>query len=164
MNNEKTENKVCNCGNNGTLLPSRVKIVNKSGYELPEYKTPMSAGVDLRYAGDEEYTIQPLERKLFGTGLFIQLEPGYEATVRPRSGLALKHGITVLNTPGTVDADYRGEVGVILVNLSNEPYTVSPGDRIAQLVVSQYRQVKFHEVDELNETERGDGGFGHTGK
>ena len=162
MNNERTENSGCRC--HGVQLPSLVKVVNKSGHGLPEYKTPMSAGVDLMYAGDEEYTIKPMERKLFGTGLYIQLEPGYEATVRPRSGLALKHGVTVLNTPGTVDADYRGEIGVILINLSNEPYTVKPGDRIAQMVVSQYRQVNVYEVDALDETERGEGGFGHTGK
>ncbi len=163
MNNEKTENSQCRC-NHGRELPSLVRVVNKSGFEVPEYKTPMSSGVDLKYSGEEEYTLQPLERKLFETGLYIQLEPGYEATVRPRSGLALKHGITVLNSPGTVDADYRGEVGVILINLSDEPYTITPGDRIAQMVVGPYRQVEFLEVYELSETERGECGFGHTGK
>lgn len=151
------------CCNNGCTPELPVKIINKSGYPLPQYETVCSAGVDLRYCGTEEKTLQPMERALFGTGLYMEIVLGYEGQVRPRSGLAIKHGITVLNAPGTVDADYRGEVGVILINLSNEPYTVKPGDRIAQMVFAKYERVRLYEVEELSDTERGQGGFGHTG-
>ena len=141
----------------------QVKVINKGKQPLPKYATPQSAGMDLRANIEEAFTLKPLERKLVPTGLFISLPEGYEAQVRPRSGLALKHGITVLNTPGTVDADYRGEVGVVLVNLSNEPFTVEPGERIAQMVIAKHEQADFVVVDELDETERGAGGSGHTG-
>ena len=140
-----------------------VKIVNKGNQPLPEYATPQSAGMDLRANIDEPITLAPLERKLIPTGLHIALPKGYEAQVRPRSGLALKKGITVLNSPGTVDADYRGDVGVILINLSNEPFVIEPGERIAQMVVGKFEQVEWKLVDNLDETERGDGGFGHSG-
>jgi dUTP pyrophosphatase len=141
-----------------------VPIVNKSDNETPKGpETEQSAGIDLKYSGETK-VLKPLERGLFSTGLFIQLPQGYEAQVRPRSGLALKKGITVLNTPGTIDADYRGEIGVILINLSNENVTIEKGDRIAQLVISEYVRPKFISVEKLNETERGEGGFGHTGK
>ena len=141
----------------------QVKVINKGKQPLPKYATPQSAGMDLRANIEEAFTLKPLERKLVPTGLFISLPDGYEAQVRPRSGLALKHGITVLNTPGTVDADYRGEVGVVLVNLSNEPFTVEPGERIAQMVIAKHEQADFVVVEELDETERGAGGYGHTG-
>ena len=141
----------------------QVKVINKGKQPLPKYATPQSAGMDLRANIEEAFTLKPLERKLVPTGLFIALPEGYEAQVRPRSGLALKHGITVLNTPGTVDADYRGEVGVVLVNLSNEPFTVEPGERIAQMVIAKHEQADFVVVEELDETERGTGGYGHTG-
>ena len=141
----------------------QVKVINKGKQPLPKYATPQSAGMDLRANIEEAFTLKPLERKLVPTGLFISLPEGYEAQVRPRSGLALKHGITVLNTPGTVDADYRGEVGVVLVNLSNEPFTVEPGERIAQMVIAKHEQAGFVVVEELDETERGAGGYGHTG-
>ena len=141
----------------------QVKVINKGKQPLPKYATPQSAGMDLRANIKEAFTLKPLERKLVPTGLFISLPEGYEAQVRPRSGLALKHGITVLNTPGTVDADYRGEVGVVLVNLSNEPFTVEPGERIAQMVIAKHEQADFVVVEELDETERGAGGYGHTG-
>ncbi|MBP3750352.1 MAG: dUTP diphosphatase [Prevotella sp.] len=141
----------------------QVKVINKGKQPLPKYATPQSAGMDLRANIEEAFTLKPLERKLVPTGLFISLPEGYEAQVRPRSGLALKHGITVLNTPGTVDADYRGEVGVVLVNLSNEPFTVEPGERIAQMVIAKHEQADFVVVEELDETERGAGGYGHTG-
>lgn len=141
----------------------QVKVINKGKQPLPKYATPQSAGMDLRADIEEAFTLKPLERKLVPTGLFISLPEGYEAQVRPRSGLALKHGITVLNTPGTVDADYRGEVGVVLVNLSNEPFTVEPGERIAQMVIAKHEQADFVVVEELDETERGAGGYGHTG-
>lgn len=140
-----------------------VKVINGSNYALPEYATTMSAGLDLRANIAEDITIKPLERCLIPTGLKIGLPEGYEAQIRPRSGLALKHGITVLNSPGTVDADYRGEVGVILVNLSDKPFVVNPGERIAQMVVAKYSQVEFTVVETLDESERGEGGFGHTG-
>lgn len=140
-----------------------VKVINGSNYALPEYATTMSAGLDLRANIAEDITIQPLERCLIPTGLKIGLPEGYEAQIRPRSGLALKHGITVLNSPGTVDADYRGEVGVILVNLSDKPFVINPGERIAQMVVAKYSQVEFTLVETLDESERGEGGFGHTG-
>lgn len=141
----------------------QVKVINKGNQPLPQYATPQSAGMDLRANTSEAFTLKPLERKLVPTGLFIALPEGYEAQVRPRSGLALKHGITVLNTPGTIDADYRGEIGVVLVNLSNEPFTVEPGERIAQMVIAKHEQADFVIVDELDETERGAGGYGHTG-
>lgn len=130
---------------------------------MPQYATPQSAGMDLRANIDESVTLQPLERHLFPTGLRISLPEGYEAQVRPRSGLALKHGITVLNSPGTIDADYRGEVGVVLVNVSNEPFTVEPGERIAQMVIARHEQAEFVVVEELDATERGEGGYGHSG-
>lgn len=142
----------------------QVKIVNKSNNPLPGYSTIMSAGMDIRANLKESVVMQPLERKLIPTGLFIELPQGYEAQIRPRSGLAIKKGITVLNTPGTIDADYRGEIGIILVNLSNEAYVVENGERICQMIIAQHETVKWIEVDELDETERGAGGFGHTGK
>ena len=139
-----------------------VKIINKSNNPLPQYSTPYSAGMDLRANLEEAVTLQPLERKLIPTGLFIELPEGYECQIRPRSGLALKHGISVLNSPGTVDADYRGEIGVILVNLSNEPFTVNPGERICQMVVARHSTVEWECVEQLAESERSSGGFGHT--
>ena len=141
----------------------KVKIVNKSKHPLPKYETNASAGMDLRANIDEPVEMAPLERKLVPTGLYMELPVGYEAQVRPRSGMAIKHGISVLNTPGTIDADYRGEIRVILVNLSNEPYTIHDGDRIAQMIISAHIQAQWVEVDVLSETERGVGGFGHTG-
>ena len=141
----------------------KIKVVNKGHQPLPQYATAQSAGMDLRANIDEPITLKPLERRLIPTGLHIALPVGYEAQVRPRSGLALKKGITVLNTPGTIDADYRGEIGVVLVNLSNEPFTVEPGERIAQMVIAKHEQADFVVVEELDETERGAGGYGHTG-
>lgn len=141
-----------------------MKIVNGSHHPLPAYATPQSAGMDLRANLDAPVTLRPLERRLILTGLRIALPAGFEAQVRPRSGLALKHGVTVLNTPGTIDADYRGEIGVILINLGAEPFVVNDGERIAQLVVARHEQPALVEVDELDATERGEGGFGHTGK
>ncbi len=140
-----------------------VSVVNRSPYPLPAYATPGSAGLDLRAHLEESKVLQPGERVLVPTGLSLALPEGFEAQVRPRSGLALKHGITVLNSPGTVDADYRGDVGVILINLGAEPFTIAPGDRIAQLVLAAYAQVEWAPVEVLPETERGAGGFGHTG-
>ncbi len=142
----------------------KLKIVNKSKHSLPEYKTVMSAGMDLRADLKESIVIKPLERKLVPTGLFIELPEGYEAQIRPRSGLALKEGITVLNTPGTIDADYRGEIGVILANISNTMVSVHDGDRVCQMIINKVEQAELLEVEELNSTERGAGGFGHTGK
>ncbi|MBQ2448368.1 MAG: dUTP diphosphatase [Bacteroidales bacterium] len=142
----------------------RVNIINKSKHALPAYATPQSAGMDLRANIEEAITLKPLERKLIPTGLFIELPVGYEAQIRPRSGLALKKGITVLNTPGTIDADYRGEIGVILINLSNEDFVIEDGERICQMVIAQHAQAEWIEVEVLGETERGAGGFGHTGK
>lgn len=144
-----------------------MKIYNKSANPLPAYASPNAAGMDLRADLSEPVVLQPLERKLIPTGLFIELPLDCEAQVRPRSGLALKHGITVLNSPGTIDADYRGEIGVILVNLSQEPFEIQPGERIAQMVVSRFCQeelVKVESLDDLSDTERGAGGFGHSGK
>ena len=141
-----------------------IKVINKGHQPLPKYATPQSAGMDLRANLDEPLRLKPLERRLIPTGLYIALPPGYEAQVRPRSGLALKHGITVLNAPGTVDADYRGEVGVVLINLSGEDFVVNDGERIAQMVIARHEQATFDEVDVLDETERGAGGYGHTGK
>lgn len=140
-----------------------VKVVNKSKHPLPGYSTILSAGMDLRANLDETVSLKSLERRLIPTGLFIELPQGYEAQVRPRSGLALKKGLTVLNTPGTIDADYRGEVGVILINMSSDIVTVEDGERIAQMVVSKHDVVTWEETDSLNHTERGKGGFGHTG-
>lgn len=140
-----------------------MKIVNKSRWESPEYATPQSAGVDLRADIDEEIVLQPLGRVIVKTGLFLEIPAGYEAQVRPRSGLAAKKGITVLNAPGTIDADYRGEVGVILVNLSQEPFTIVPGERVAQMVFARHEHVEWDEVGTLGESERGAGGFGSTG-
>ena len=142
----------------------KVKIVNKSRHALPEYQTPLSAGLDIRANLDESVTLRPLERAMIPTGLFVELPEGCEMQIRPRSGLAAKHGITVLNSPGTIDADYRGEIKVILVNLSNEPFTIEPGERIAQMIVARYEQIEWQPVDVLGETERGAGGFGSTGK
>ena len=142
----------------------QVKIVNKSKHPLPRYETEASAGMDLRASLEEDVILRPLQRALIPTGLFIELPVGYEAQVRPRSGLAYKHGLTVLNTPGTIDADYRGEIKVILVNLSEEEFTVKDGERIAQMIISAHEHVFLKEVDVLNETSRGAGGFGHTGK
>lgn len=141
----------------------KVKIVNKSAFPSPAYATELSAGMDVRADITEPVTLQPLERRLFPTGLYMALPQGYECQVRPRSGLAVKHGITVLNTPGTIDADYRGELRTLLVNLSNEPFTVEPGDRIAQLVVARHEHVDWEEVSQLDSTERGEGGYGSTG-
>ena len=140
-----------------------VKVINKGHQPLPAYATEMSAGMDLRANLEEPVTLQPMERKLIPTGLYIALPVGHETQIRPRSGLALKHGVTVLNTPGTVDADYRGEVKVLLVNLSDVPFVVNDGERIAQMIVAKYEQVEFVEVEQLDETERGAGGYGHTG-
>ncbi len=141
----------------------KIRIVNHSRHSLPSYETVASAGMDLRANLPEDVLLKPLERALIPTGLFIELPVGYEAQVRPRSGLAIKKGITVLNTPGTIDADYRGEVRVILVNLSSEEYWVHDGDRIAQMIISSHEKAEWEEVIELKETERGAGGFGHTG-
>lgn len=142
----------------------QLPVINDSPYDLPAYATVSSAGLDLKAVLDQPISLQPLERKIIGTGLKIALPEGYEAQVRPRSGLAAKHGITVLNAPGTIDADYRGEIGVILVNLSNEAVEINPGERIAQLVVAQYTQVDWQRVTSLDTTDRGEGGFGSTGK
>lgn len=142
----------------------KVNIINKSNYDLPKYATPQSAGMDLRANIDEDLTLFPRERKLIPTGIYIQLPVSYEAQVRPRSGLALKHGVTVLNSPGTIDADYRGEIGVLLINHGDAAYTITPGERIAQLVVAKHEQVKWIISGSLDETERGEGGFGHTKK
>ncbi len=141
----------------------KIEIINESHHPLPQYATPLSAGMDLRANLDAPVTLRPLERKLIPTGLRIALPEGYEAQVRPRSGLALKKGVTVLNTPGTVDADYRGEVGVILINLSQEDFVVEDGERIAQMVIARHEQAELVEASVLSETERGAGGFGHSG-
>lgn len=140
-----------------------VKIVNKGPHALPQYCTPQSAGMDLRAWLDEPLTLQPLERALVHTGIYMQLPEGYECQVRPRSGLALKRGLTVLNSPGTIDADYRGEVCVILANLGNEPQTIENGERVCQLVVAKHETVQWMPVESLDDSERGEGGFGHTG-
>lgn len=141
----------------------KVKIINRSHHRLPEYATPQSAGVDLCANLDEPMTLSPLERKLVPTGLFIELPVGYEAQIRPRSGMALKNGITVLNAPGTIDADYRGEIGVVLINLSIKEFKINDGDRIAQMVIAAHEQAEWQETDMLSDTERGEGGFGHSG-
>ncbi len=142
----------------------KVKIINESGHDLPAYSTPASAGMDVRACLKEPVVLQPLQRALIPTGLRIQLPAGYECQLRPRSGLALKHGISLVNTPGTIDADYRGEIGVILINLSNEPFTVNNGERICQMIITTYSHTIWEEVEVLDESERGDGGFGHTGR
>ena len=142
----------------------KIKIINKSSNDLPKYETESSAGMDIRAYLEDEIIIKPLERVLIPTGLYISLPKGYEAQIRPRSGLAIKKGITVLNSPGTIDSDYRGEIGVVLINHSNENFKISNGDRIAQLVLSSYHKIKWQVVDLLDKTERGSGGFGSTGK
>lgn len=142
----------------------KIKVINQSKHPLPEYQTPLAAGLDLRANLDEPVSLGPLERKLIGTGLFIELPAGFEAQIRPRSGLAFKYGLSVLNTPGTIDADYRGEVKVLLVNLSNETFVVQDGERIAQMVIAKHEQIQWDSVDNLSETERGAGGYGSTGK
>jgi len=141
-----------------------VKIVNKSNHRLPEYQTPLSAGMDLKANTDVPTTIKPFQRVLIPTGLYIELPEGYEAQIRPRSGLANKNGVTVLNAPGTIDADYRGEIMVLLVNLSLDTCMINPGDRIAQMVIAKHEKVEWHEVAKLEDTARGEGGFGSTGK
>lgn len=141
----------------------KVKIINRSGHELPAYETPSSAGMDVRACLKEPVTLGPLERALIPTGLRIQLPRGYECQIRPRSGLALRHGISLVNTPGTVDADYRGEIGIIVINLSNEPFTINDGERIAQMVIKEYTHVEWEPVERIDETVRGEGAFGHTG-
>ncbi len=140
-----------------------IKIINKSNNPLPKYESVQAAGMDIRCFLEQPITLQPLERKLFPTGLFLELPQGYEAQIRPRSGLALKKGLTVLNTPGTIDADYRGEIGVILINLSNEAVTIESGERICQMVIAKHEQPELEEVTILSDTERGAGGFGHSG-
>ena len=140
----------------------KIKIINKSQHPLPKYQTELSAGMDLYANIDESITLKSLERKLIPTGLFLELPEGYEAQVRPRSGLAIKNGISVLNAPGTIDADYRGEIGVILVNLSTEDFSINNGDRIAQMVIAKYETAEWQQVSEINKTERGAGGFGST--
>jgi len=142
----------------------KVKIINKSRHPLPAYETPQSAGMDLRAFLDEPVVLKPGERKLIPTGLYMALPAGYEAQIRPRSGLAIKHGITLLNTPGTIDADYRGEIKIIMINLSDEDFTVRDGDRIAQMVINKIEQIRWEPVEELDDTQRGEGGFGSTGK
>ena len=142
----------------------KVKVINRSHHDLPRYETPLSAGMDVRANLDEPVTLKPLARALIPTGLFVELPAGYEMQVRPRSGLAAKYGLTVLNAPGTIDADYRGEVKVILANLSADEFTINDGERIAQLVVAQHAQVEWEASDELSDTSRGTGGFGSTGK
>ena len=142
----------------------KVKIVNRSRFALPEYQTPLSAGLDVRADLDAPVTLGPLQRAMIPTGLFDELPEGCEMQIRPRSGLAAKHGVTVLNSPGTVDADYRGEIKIILVNLSDEPFTIEAGERIAQMIVARYEQIEWQPAEELGATERGAGGFGSTGK
>lgn len=145
------------------ITMTQIKVINKGHQQLPAYATSQSAGMDLRANIDAPIILQPMERRLVPTGLYIALPEGFEAQVRPRSGLALKHGLTVLNTPGTIDADYRGEIMVLLINFSNEPFTINDGERIAQMVVARHEQAEFVEVEVLDDTERGEGGYGHTG-
>lgn len=142
----------------------KIKIVNKSQHPLPEYATALAAGMDLRANLEQPIVLKPLERTLVPTGIYLQLPEGYEAQIRPRSGLAIKHGIGIVNSPGTIDADYRGEVRVILVNLSNEDFTIQDGERVCQMVIAQHARVEWENVESLDETQRGAGGFGHTGK
>lgn len=141
----------------------KVKVINKSNYPLPEYATPHSAGLDLRANISEKMEIKPLERIIIPTGLFIELPNGYEAQIRPRSGLAAKYGISIVNTPGTIDPDYRGEIKIIMINLSNNNFELIPGERIAQMVIARFEQIKWEETDSLTDSHRGDGGFGSTG-
>ena len=141
----------------------KVKIINRSGHQLPAYETPSSAGMDVRACLEKPVTLQPLERALIPTGLRVQLPQGHEMQIRSRSGLALKHGISLVNSPGTVDADYRGEIGILVINLSNEPFVINDGERICQLVITNYTHVEWDPVEEIDSTVRGDGGFGHTG-
>jgi dUTP pyrophosphatase len=141
----------------------KIRVINKSNNQLPAYETALSAGMDLRAFISEDVVLKPLQRALIPTGLFIELEKGYEAQIRPRSGLALKHGITVLNSPGTIDADYRGEIKILLVNLSDTAFEVKSGDRVAQMIISKHEQIIWEDTDSLNETTRGAGGYGHTG-
>ena len=142
----------------------KIRIVNKSSHPLPAYETALSAGMDLRAFTSEPVTLKPLERKLISTGLYMEIPAGYEAQVRPRSGLALKYGVTVLNSPGTIDADYRGEIGVILVNLSDKEFTINDGDRIAQIIIASHWKAELVETEEIDNTDRGAGGFGHSGR
>ncbi|MBN2348282.1 MAG: dUTP diphosphatase [Bacteroidales bacterium] len=142
----------------------KVKVVNKSKNKLPEYSTKFSAGLDLRANISKEIVLKPLERVLIPTGLYIELPEGFEAQIRPRSGLALKHGISIVNSPGTIDSDYRGEIGIILINLSNEDFVIKDGERICQMVINKFEQIEWDESSEINNTDRGTGGFGHTGK
>lgn len=142
---------------------TKIRIINRGSQQLPAYATPQSAGMDLRANIEDPITLRPLECRIVPTGLYIALPEGYEAQVRPRSGLALKHGITVLNSPGTIDSDYRGEIGVLLINLSDTPFVINAGERIAQMVVARHEQAELIEVEELDDTERGAGGYGHTG-
>lgn len=142
---------------------TKIRIINRGSQQLPAYATPQSAGMDLRANIEDPITLRPLERRIVPTGLYIALPEGYEAQVCPRSGLALKHGITVLNSPGTIDSDYRGEIGVLLINLSDTPFVINAGERIAQMVVARHEQAELIEVEELDDTERGAGGYGHTG-
>lgn len=142
---------------------TKIRIINRGSQQLPAYATPQSAGMDLRANIEDPITLRPQERRIVPTGLYIALPEGYEAQVRPRSGLALKHGITVLNSPGTIDSDYRGEIGVLLINLSDTPFVINAGERIAQMVVARHEQAELIEVEELDDTERGAGGYGHTG-
>ena len=145
-------------------MPTTIRIVNKSGHPLPTHATAGSAGLDLRAALEEPVTLEPLDRALIPTGLYFAIPAGYEVQIRPRSGLAMKHGITVLNTPGTIDSDYRGEIRVSLINLSRDPFTIEPGERICQMVLARYEQVEWVEAEQLDDTDRGEGGFGHTGR
>lgn len=145
-------------------MPTTIRIVNKSGHPLPTHATAGSAGLDLRAALEEPVTLEPLDRALIPTGLYFAIPAGYEVQIRPRSGLAMKHGITVLNTPGTIDSDYRGEIRVALINLSREPFTIEPGERICQMILARYEQVEWVEAEQLDDTDRGEGGFGHTGR
>lgn len=142
---------------------TKVKLVNKSKHPLPEYQTEGSAGMDIRVSLETPVTLQPMERRLMPTGLFIALPAGYEAQVRPRSGIAIKRGLTLVNTPGTIDSDYRGEIMIPVINLSAEPQTITDGERIAQMIIARYEQIKWHTVESLDDTERGNGGFGHSG-
>lgn len=142
----------------------KVRVINKSANALPEYETPLSAGMDLRANIEEPIVLQPMQRVLVPTGLFIELPAGCEAQIRPRSGLALKHGITVLNSPGTIDADYRGEIKILLVNLSSEAFEIKNSERIAQMIISKHERVEWEATNDLTQTQRGEGGFGHTGK
>lgn len=141
----------------------RINIINRSKHPLPEYATPLSAGMDLRANIEGKRVLKPMQRCLIPTGLFIELPPGYEAQIRPRSGLALKDGISVLNSPGTIDADYRGEIGIILINLSNDDFIIEDGERICQMVIARHEQAEWFEVEQIDQTQRGSGGFGHTG-